>query len=135
MRWIAPLLLPLLAWLTQPAAAQALSYQLDFDAAQAAPTAKAAGDRIVDLAPPQHEVPGAGYGPFRILDDTHAALVGVTNHTSVAAFEAMLRDHPGIATIEMIDCPGSEDDYANLQLGRMIRARGIATHVPDDGFV
>jgi hypothetical protein len=27
------------------------------------------------------------------------------------------------------------DDFANLRLGRMIRAHGIATHVPDHGSV
>ena len=51
------------------------------------------------------------------------------------AFAAMLPRYPGIATLEMIECPGTDDDTANLALGRMIRARGIATHVPADGSV
>ncbi len=37
--------------------------------------------------------------------------------------------------LELIDCPGTEDDRANLAVGRMIRARGIATHVPAGGSV
>lgn len=83
-----------------------------------------------------HSMSGsASYGPFRVLDEGHAALVDVTGAASPAQFAAMLRDHPGIATIEMIDCPGTEDDLANLRLGRMIRERGIATHVPDGGSV
>ena len=77
----------------------------------------------------------AAYGPFRVLDESRAALVDVTDGGSPAAFAAMLRDHPGIGTIEMIDCPGTEDDLANLRLGRMIRDRGIATHVPAGGSV
>lgn len=75
------------------------------------------------------------YGPFRVIDRTHAALLDVTDTRSPAQFAAMLRDHPGISVIEMIECPGTEDDLANLRLGRMIRERGIATHVPAGGSV
>jgi hypothetical protein len=75
------------------------------------------------------------YGPFRVLEASSAALIGVTDARSPAAFSAMVRDHPGINLIEMINCPGTEDDRANLILGRMIRARGIGTHVPDGGSV
>lgn len=89
---------------------------------------------------PVHSAPAiplgaAAYGPFRVLDGGRAALVDVTDERSPAQFEAMLRDHPGIATIEMVDCPGTEDDLANLRLGRLIRQRGIATHVPAGGSV
>lgn len=77
----------------------------------------------------------AGYGPFRVLDQRRAALVDATDSASPRQFEAMLRDHPGIATLELIECPGTDDDVANLKLGRMIRARGIATHVPATGSV
>lgn len=77
----------------------------------------------------------AAYGPFRVLDPTHAALVDATDERSPGAFAAMLRAWPEIAVLEMIECPGTDDDEANLQLGRMIRARGLATHVPDGGSV
>lgn len=77
----------------------------------------------------------AVYGPFRVLDPNRAALVDVTDSASPAQFAAMLRAYPGIALIEMIECPGTEDDRANLRLGRMIRARGIATLVPAGGSV
>ncbi|MCJ2186524.1 alpha/beta hydrolase [Novosphingobium beihaiensis] len=75
------------------------------------------------------------YGPFRVLDEGRAALVDVTGPRSPGQFAAMLRDHPGIAEIEMVECPGTEDDLANLRLGRMIRERGIATYVPNGGSV
>ncbi|HUD28628.1 MAG TPA: alpha/beta hydrolase [Novosphingobium sp.] len=87
------------------------------------------------LTPPTIPEGSATYGPFRVLDDGRAALVDVTDARSPALFAAMLRDHPGIATIEMVECPGTEDDLANLRLGRMIRERGIATHVPAGGSV
>lgn len=77
----------------------------------------------------------AAYGPFRVLDAGRAALVDATDARSPMQFDSMLRDHPGITTLELIECPGTDDDVANLKLGRMIRARGIATHVPAEGSV
>lgn len=77
----------------------------------------------------------AAYGPFRVLDDGTAALVDTTDHASPAAFAAMLRDYPGIATLRFHDCPGTRDDLANLRLGRMIRAAGLAVEVPEGGSV
>ena len=77
----------------------------------------------------------ASYGPFRVIDRTRAALVDVTDSRSPAQFAAMLRDHPGIAMLELVECPGTDDDRANLKLGRMIRAAGLATHVPAGGSV
>lgn len=78
---------------------------------------------------------GEAYGPFRVLDESHAALVDVSDSASPAQFQAMLREHPGIVTLEMLECPGTDDDTANLKLGRMIRAAGLVTHVPADGSV
>jgi len=77
----------------------------------------------------------ASYGPFLVIDATHAALVDATDSRSPAQFAALLRDYPGIVQLEMIECPGTEDDLANLRLGRLIRERGIATHVPTGGSV
>jgi len=85
---------------------------------------------------PLEDVAGiATYGPFRVIDQSHAALVGITDHRSPAQFAALLRDYPHIATLEMVECPGTFDDLANLKLGRMIRGAGIATHVPGNGSV
>lgn len=92
-------------------------------------------DRFVEVEPVPVPQGVAAYGPFRVLDEGRAALVDVTDAASPSSFTAMLHDHPGIATLEMIDCPGTDDDRANLALGRMIRARGIVTHVPDGGSV
>jgi len=85
---------------------------------------------------PLEDVAGiATYGPFRVIDGNRAALVGITDHRSPQAFSAMLRDHPGLATLDLIECPGTFDDLANLELGRLIRNAGLATHVPDKGSV
>lgn len=77
----------------------------------------------------------AAYGPFRVHDGHSASLVGVTNGATPGQFAALLRDFPEITTLEMIECPGTDDDRANMKLGRMIRAAGIATHVPAGGSV
>ncbi len=75
------------------------------------------------------------YGPFRVIDETTAALVDVTDGETPGAFQAMLADHPGLVTLAFIECPGTYDDRANLALGRMIRAAGLAAWVPDGASV
>lgn len=97
-----------------------------------------ADEGTVRLVPGQAGLGTAGivsYGPFRVIDASRAALDGVTDASSPAQFAAMLRAHPGLAVLEMRDCPGTEDDLANLRLGRMIRAAGLQTYVPDGGSV
>lgn len=75
----------------------------------------------------------AAFGPFRVIDDKHAALVAATDATSPQAFAAMLAAFPGLEVIEFVDAPGTTHDLANLRLGRAIRAAGLATHVPAGG--
>jgi hypothetical protein len=77
----------------------------------------------------------AAYGPFRVLDEKTAALVGATDALSPGAFRAMMNAHPDIATLTFVECPGTYDDQANLALGRLIRAAGLAAIVPDGGSV
>ena len=119
-------------------------------AALAAP-AQAEGQRMVVLVEEWVEIGGqrfvfapaaqaeqraiAAYGPFRVLDDGTAALVGQTDGGSPAQFAAMLRDYTAIARLEMLECAGTADDRANLKLGRMIRAAGLTTSVPAGGSV
>ena len=129
MNRIAALLLPIFAGLATPVLAgtvtrEAVEYVAD-----------GGSDRFVS-APPAAVPRGiASYGPFRVLDAARAAIVDLTDQRSPAEFSAMLRDYPGISLLEMVECPGTDDDRANLALGRMIHARGIATHVPDGGSV
>ncbi len=145
MRRIAALAIALLALTGAPLAAQVVTvtetvevtYEVVGDDAVADEGAVAEGGsaRFVAAAPAQMPRGVASFGPFRVLDPTRAALVAATDEASPAAFQAMLRAYPGISLIEMIECPGTYDDRANLQVGRMIHARGIATHVPPGGSV
>lgn len=77
----------------------------------------------------------AAFGPFRVLDGGRAALVDATDTATPRQFARMLIAFPGLRTIEMVECPGTSDDTANLRLGRMIRRAGLDTHVPDGGSV
>ena len=137
MRCIAAFALALFALTGAPAAAQvvtlsetvSVTYEVSADANDGG------SDRFVTAAPAAVPQGIARFGPFRVLDPARAALVDVTDEASPAQFEAMLRAYPGIAMIEMIECPGTFDDGANLRLGRMIHARGISTHVPAGGSV
>lgn len=77
----------------------------------------------------------ASYGPFRVIDAQTAALVDITRASAPQAFAAMLEAYPAIATLEFVEAPGTYDDRANLRLGRMIRAAGLATRVSEGGSV
>jgi hypothetical protein len=90
------------------------------------------------VARPARPVPGraqAGpqFGPFRVIDGKRAALIATTDAASPSAFAAMLAAYPGLEMIEFADAPGTNNDLANLKLGRAIRAAGLATHVPEGG--
>ncbi|MFC4254259.1 alpha/beta hydrolase [Altererythrobacter xixiisoli] len=100
------------------------------------PTTAVSAQRFVIPRPErQARQPVATYGPFRVLDDGTAALAGITDERSPAAFAAMMRDYPALTMLEFHDCPGTYDDRANLRLGRMIRDAGLDVHVPATGSV
>lgn len=140
MRRTAAFLLPLFALAVQSAAAQELAYA---DVVQNTAFTEAtyvvethSAERFVEDERAAAQQPAvAVYGPFRVIDGRRAELIGITDAASPRQFDQMLRDHPGIATIEMVDCPGTDDDRANLRLGLMIHQKGIATHVPEGGWV
>lgn len=75
-----------------------------------------------------------GYGPFRV-DGDRIIMNGAVETNTPAKFRALIAAHPGVRTIEMIECPGSEDEDANLALARLIRSAGLNTHVPADGSI
>jgi hypothetical protein len=133
MQKLRALLLPLLALAASPVRADDVVYQT---VSEVVYYEQVGSERLVMAAPPAAIPQGiASFGPFRVLDPARAALVDVTDEASPAQFAAMLRAYPGISMLELIDCPGTEDDRANLRLGREIHARGIATHVPTGGSV
>lgn len=77
----------------------------------------------------------AQYGPFRVVDRFTAEMHGVVTSAAPAQFTAMRAAFPLIRELRMVECPGSEDDEANLALARMVRAARIDTSVPAGGSV
>lgn len=90
-------------------------------------------DQFVEAAPSR--TPLASFGPFFMVTPTRAELIGSIESDTPAQFRALLRAFPGITQIDMVECPGTGDDEANLALARMVRRAGIATYVPDGGSV
>lgn len=90
-------------------------------------------DQFAEIVPSR--TPLASFGPFHMVSPTRAELIGSIESETPAQFRALLRAFPALAQIDMLDCPGTGDDEANLALARMVRKAGIATYVPDGGSV
>ncbi len=139
MRSLAAIFLALCSILAAPVHAQVLSvatYVEEWDpVAQQWLRIQDGAERLVPARARPAASAIAAYGPFRVLDAARAALVDTTDSRSPDQFAAMLRDYPDLTTLEMVECPGTDDDRANMRLGHMIRAAGMITHVPDGGSV
>ncbi|MBL0922873.1 MAG: hypothetical protein IBJ12_00190 [Sphingomonadaceae bacterium] len=75
------------------------------------------------------------FGPFRVIATDRVELRGSIESDTPGQFKAMLRAYPDIRQIDMVDCPGTGDDEANLVLARMVRKAGLVTYVPYGGSV
>jgi hypothetical protein len=90
-------------------------------------------DQFGDVAPSAKPI--ASFGPFHMVAPDRAELIGSIESETPAQFRALLRAFPGLKQIDMVECPGTGDDEANLALARMVRRAGVATFVPDGGSV
>lgn len=88
-----------------------------------------------DSAHGVRQASAALFGPFRVVAGDRVELNGSVTSRTPAQFGALLRTYPHIRQIDIIDCPGTDDDDANLTLARMIRKAGLATYVPSGGSV
>ena len=139
MRTLVALFIAIATSFAVPASAQVLSvesYVEEWDErAQDWVRVADGAERFVTSRPAEPSVALGSYGPFRVIDDRTAEMVGVTNQHSPRQFAAMLNDYPSLATLKLVEAPGTDDDRANLKVGRMIRAAGLETHVPARGSV
>jgi len=145
MRSLVALFLALVTLLASPSVAQVVSVETwveEWDqAAQQWVRVEDGANRLArspfveHAASPAENAALANYGPFRVIDQDHADLVGTTDRASPADFGAMLADYPSINTLRLIEAPGTDDDRANMRVARMIRAANITTHVPKGGSV
>ena len=93
-------------------------------------------DPAEDPAPTASETASlANFGPFRVVASNRAELDGSIESDTPAQFRAMLSAYPDIEQIDMIDCPGTDDDEANFAVAHMLRKAGITTYVPNGGSV
>lgn len=77
----------------------------------------------------------ARFGPFAVIDATTVRMAGDVTSATPRQFAAMMAAYPTLKRIEMIDCPGSLDEEANLILARAIRRAAMETVVPSGGSV
>ena len=77
----------------------------------------------------------ATYGPFSVIDGATVRMAGDVTSATPRQFAAMLAAFPGLRRLEMVDCPGSLDEEANLIVARAIRRQGMETVVPAGGSI
>lgn len=77
----------------------------------------------------------AQFGPFFVIDANTIEMNGIVDGTTPAQFRKMMAQYPTVKTLRMVDCPGTENDDANLSLARMVRRAGLNTHVPANGSI
>jgi len=77
----------------------------------------------------------AHFGPFAVIDANTVRMAGDVTSATPRQFAAMMAAFPALKRIEMVDCPGSLDEDANLALARAIRRAGMETIVPSGGSV
>lgn len=71
---------------------------------------------------------------FEVRGD-RATLVGNLDSDSPMIVRRMLRKHPDLRELVLLNLPGTVDDDANLEACRLIREAGLKVVVPSDGIV
>ncbi|WP_420586252.1 alpha/beta hydrolase [Ruegeria sp.] len=60
---------------------------------------------------------------------------GTIDHTTLSAFERVIKENPGIRTLVLQNIEGSVDDDSNVIFSRVVRVEGFDTVVPSNGLV
>lgn len=68
-------------------------------------------------------------------EDQRLIMEGVIDADTPRRLAEVLERHPGVTTIVLLDVEGSVDDEAGMAAGRLIREKGLATHIPAAGVV
>ena len=69
------------------------------------------------------------------VEGTRAYGYGYTDGRSAGVVDALLREHPEVDTLVLVNMPGTADLVANQRLARRIRARGLDTELRPDSFI
>jgi hypothetical protein len=128
-----------LALLSTPVSAATLEldseiYEIEeIDTDDSRPAERFVAQPFGEVAPSRK--PLASFGPFHMVAADRAELIGSIESETPVQFAALLRAYPALRQIDMVECPGTGDDEANLALARMVRRHGVNTYVPDGGSV
>ena len=69
------------------------------------------------------------FGIFKVLNDSTAQMNGVITGKTPKSFNNLISKYPKIKFINMLDCPGSDDDEANLVVSKQMHDKGISFHL------
>ncbi|WOO40834.1 hypothetical protein [Rubellicoccus peritrichatus] len=69
------------------------------------------------------------------VNGDRARMNGFIDGSTPSAVDALLANNPNVTAIDIYIIPGSDNDNANLQASRKIRAAGLHTHVLDNGGI
>lgn len=83
----------------------------------------------------QEPVAADDYGIFSTIDSTTAQMDGVIDSNTPQHWENFIQAFPSTRMLIMKQCPGSDDDTANLEVARSVRKKGLHIHLPADAEI
>lgn len=75
------------------------------------------------------------YGIFSSQDATTAIMNGVIGSRTPQHWDNFIAAFPETNTLIMRECPGSEDDEANLEVARTVRTSDLTIHLPAEAEI
>jgi hypothetical protein len=76
------------------------------------------------------------FGVFKVLsDDTTIEMSGVIGSTTLTNFNSLVLAFPNVKKVNMLDCPGSEDDETNLLVSKRMHDLGIEFHLFNNSVI
>ncbi len=75
------------------------------------------------------------FGIFSSQDEMNVIMNGVIDSNTPQHWENYIAAFPNTNKITMKDCPGSDDDTANLEVSRKMRDQGVDIHLPADAEI
>ncbi|WP_106790731.1 alpha/beta hydrolase [Aquimarina sp. Aq78] len=76
-----------------------------------------------------NNVAQSDFGIFKSINETTAEMNGTITSSTPAHFNNLLAKYPKLKRINMLDCPGSSDDDANLVVSKKMHDSGIEFHL------
>lgn len=74
-------------------------------------------------------------GIFKVLPgDSVLEMNGVIDTKTLVHFNDITAAFPLVKRINIIECPGSDDDETNVQIGRSVYSKNMHLHINDNGF-